>query len=44
MDRLDQLRTHLNNEIGTAIYEDDSITAYKLLGAAQVAPKPIPIE
>lgn len=44
VERLGWLKDHLNNEIGAAIYEDDSIVAYKLLDVDEVAPKPVASE
>ena len=41
--KLGELRKHLSNEIGPAIYEDGRILAFKLQGVSQVAPEPIPI-
>jgi len=43
-ERLDELTTHLNEQAGPAIYDDEDITAYKLPDVAEIAPLPVPAD
>jgi hypothetical protein len=41
-DEVARYRAHLESEIGAASHEDDDIVIFKLAGAAEIAPPPIP--
>jgi hypothetical protein len=43
-ERLLELGEHLSSVIGPPVFDDDAITAYKLVDVAEVAPKPVLVD
>jgi hypothetical protein len=43
VERLSLLRDHLTGVVGPPVYDDQSITAFRLTGVAEIAPKPISV-